>query len=31
LVRSPEESKFSNHYIDLWRKCESVKNQSSQN
>ena len=30
LVRSPEESKFSNHYIDLWQKCEKVKNQQSQ-
>jgi lipopolysaccharide/colanic/teichoic acid biosynthesis glycosyltransferase len=30
LVRSPEESKFSNHYIDLWQKCEKVKNQKNQ-
>ena len=30
LVRSPEESKFSNHYIDLWQKCEKVKNQQIQ-
>jgi lipopolysaccharide/colanic/teichoic acid biosynthesis glycosyltransferase len=30
LVRTPEDSKFSNHYIDLWQKCEKVKNQSSQ-
>ena len=22
LARTPEESKFSNHYIDLWTKCE---------
>jgi len=25
LVRKPEDSKFSNHYIDLWQRCEKFK------
>lgn len=29
LVRSPESSKFSNHYIDLWQRCEAFKNDKS--
>lgn len=30
LEKSPEESKFSNHYIDLWRKCEKFDDGKSQ-
>lgn len=29
LVRKPENSKFSNHYIDLWQRCEAFKKEKS--
>jgi len=29
LVRKPEESKFSNYYIDLWQRCEKFNKDKS--